>query len=81
LKGEGQDEHFVCSRARRAVRDAAERAGRTLSEWLAEAGSTDGIDATVTSPAGPGDRLYTSDPDDSRKLCGAGNNAAVIGCY
>ena len=51
-----------------AVRDAAERAGMSLSAWLAEA-------------AGPGDRLYTSDPDDLRKLCGAaGNNAAVIGC-
>jgi len=26
--------------------------------------------------------MYTSDPDDLRKLCGAaGNNAAVIGCY
>ena len=29
----------------------------------------------------PGDRLYTSNPGDLRKLCGAaGNNASVIGC-
>lgn len=38
-------------------------------------------DAAVALLAGPGERLYTSDPDDSRKLCGAaGNNTAVICC-
>jgi hypothetical protein len=48
---------------------------------LAAAGLTDAVDATVALLAGPGDRLYTSDPDDLRKLCGAaGNKASVLGC-
>jgi len=69
-----------------AVRDAAERAGMTPSQWLAEAARAklraDAIDASVALLAGPGDQMYTSDPDDLPKLCGAaGNNAAVIGCY
>ena len=53
-----------------------------MSSWLAEAADlTDAIGATVALLAGPGDRLYTSDPDDLRKLCGAaGNNASVISC-
>jgi DNA-binding transcriptional MocR family regulator len=52
-----------------------------LGELLATAGLTDAIDATVALLAGPGDRLYTSDPEDLRMLCGAaGNKAAVLGC-
>jgi hypothetical protein len=63
------------------VRSIHEVDGRKAGELLAAAGSADAIDATVALLAGPGDRLYTSDPDDLRKLCGAaGNNAAVIGC-
>jgi hypothetical protein len=63
------------------VRSIHEVDGRKAGELLAAAGSTDAIDATVALLAGPGDRVYTSDLDDLRKLCGAaGNNARVIGC-
>jgi hypothetical protein len=59
----------------RALRDIDVRPilasdGRKAGELLAAAGSTDAIDATVALLAGPGDRVYTSDPDDLRKLCG-----------
>ena len=63
------------------VRSIHEVDGRKAGELLAIAGLTDAIDASVALLAGPADRVYTSDPDDLRKLCGAaGNNAAVIGC-
>jgi predicted nucleic acid-binding protein len=58
-----------------------EQDGRQAGELLAAAGSSDAIDATVALLARPGDRLYTSDPGDLRKLCGAaGIKAVVIGC-
>jgi hypothetical protein len=73
-------------RWRRALRDIDVRPiyeadGRKAGELLAAAGLTDAVDATAALLAEPGDRLYTSDPEDLRTLCGAaGNKAAVLGC-
>ena len=55
--------------------------GRQGGELLAASGTSDAIDATVALLARSGDLLYTSDPGDLRKLCGAaGIRAVVIGC-
>jgi len=55
--------------------------GRQAGELLAASGTSDAIDATVALLARSGDLLYTSDPGDLRKLCGAaGIRAVVIGC-
>jgi len=63
------------------VPSLTEQDGRQAGELLAAAGSSDAIDATVALLARPGDLLYTSDPGDLRKLCGAaGIKAVVIGC-
>ena len=69
-----------------AMRDIDVRAitgedGRQAGELLAASGTSDAIDATVALLARSGDLLYTSDPGDLRKLCGAaGIRAVVIGC-
>jgi hypothetical protein len=63
------------------VRALTEVDGRQAGELLAASGTSDAIDATVALLARPGDLLYTSDPGDLRKLCGAsGIKAVVIGC-
>jgi predicted nucleic acid-binding protein len=63
------------------VQAVTEKDGRQAGELLAAAGTSDAIDATVALLARPGDLLYTSDPRDLRKLCGAaGIRAVVIGC-
>jgi hypothetical protein len=53
-----------------------------LDEYEAEHGAfTNEVDAIVALLARSGDLLYTSDPGDLRKLCGAaGIKAVVIGC-
>jgi hypothetical protein len=54
---------------------------RQAGELLAASGTSDAIDAAVALLARSGDLLYTSDPGDLRKLCGAaGIKAVVIGC-
>jgi hypothetical protein len=51
---------------------ADHRGGRTsVGELLAAAATIDAIDASVALLAKVDDRLYTSDPGDLRKLCGA----------
>jgi predicted nucleic acid-binding protein len=63
------------------VRAITEEDGRQAGELLAASGTSDAIDATVALLARSGDLLYTSDPGDLRKLCGAaGIKAVVIGC-
>jgi hypothetical protein len=63
------------------VRPIAEEDGRRAGELLAAAGTSDPIDASVALLAKAGDLLYTSDPGDLRKLCGAaGIKAVVIAC-
>lgn len=55
-----------------------------MSALVLDAGALIAIDrgdASVALLAEPGDRLYTSDPDDLRRLCGAaGCKAVVIDC-
>lgn len=63
------------------VRALTEEDGQQAGELLAASGTSDAIDATVALLARSGDLLYTSDPGDLRKLCGAaGIRALVIGC-
>jgi hypothetical protein len=63
------------------VRALTEEDGRQAGELLAASGTSDAIDAAVALLARSGDLLYTSDPGDLRKLCGAaGIKAVVIGC-
>jgi hypothetical protein len=63
------------------VRALTEEDGRQAGELLAASGTSDAIDATVALLARSGDLLYTSDPGDLRKLCGAaGIRVVVIGC-
>jgi hypothetical protein len=52
--------------------------GREAGILLAEAGTTDSIDATVVLLAAPGDRILTSDPEDLTRLATAARNHAVI---
>ena len=52
--------------------------GREAGVLLAEAGTTDPIDATVVLLAAPGDRILTSDPEDLTRLAAAARNRAVI---
>ncbi len=72
---------------------AAAEAGLPLAEWLAQAAEAkiradgqarileEAIGASVALPAGPGDRVLTSDPGGLRRLCdAAGNKAVVVGC-
>jgi hypothetical protein len=59
------------------TREGGYRAG----ELLGATGMKDVVDATVALLAKTADKLYTSDPGDLRKLCGAtGFKAIVIGC-
>jgi hypothetical protein len=52
-----------------------------LDAGLATAGLSDPIDASVALLAQPGDHIFTSDPDDLRRLCeAAGNRASVVRC-
>ncbi len=63
------------------VKPITEEDGRRAGELLAATGTSDPIDASVALLAMADDRLYTSDPSDLRKLCGAaGIKAVVIGC-
>jgi len=63
------------------VRPVSPEEGRQAGQLLAKTGLADAIDATVALLVDPGDHLYTSDPDDLRKLCeGAKNKAVVIDC-
>ena len=63
------------------VRTVTEENGRRAGELLAASGTSDEVDAIVALLARSGDLLYTSDPGDLRKLCGAaGIKAVVIGC-
>jgi hypothetical protein len=48
---------------------------------LGRAGIADPVDATVALLAGPGDRIFTSDPGDLAKLVdAAGCRAVVVAC-
>lgn len=63
------------------VQSITEQDGRRAGELLAATGTSDPIDASVAQLAQSADQLYTSDPGDLRKLCGAaGIEAVVIGC-
>lgn len=62
----------------RAVRPSD---GREAGALLADAGTTDPIDATVVLLAAPGDRILTSDPGDLTRLAAvAGNRAVIVPC-
>lgn len=52
--------------------------GREAGALLGRAGTADPIDATVVLMAGPGDRIFTSDPDDLTKLVEAAQSRAVV---
>jgi hypothetical protein len=52
--------------------------GRVAGELLADAGTTDAIDATVVLLAGPGDRILSSGSGDMIRLAEAARNRAVI---
>ena len=55
--------------------------GREAGVLLGRAGTADPVDATVALLAGPGDRIFTSDPDDLTKLVdAAGCRAVVVAC-
>ena len=63
------------------VQSITEQDGRRAGELLAATGTSDPIDASVAQLAQSADQLYTSDPGDLRRLCGAaGIKAVVIGC-
>jgi predicted nucleic acid-binding protein len=63
------------------VRPMTEDDGRRAGELLGATETSDPIDASVALLATRGDQLYTSDPGDLRKLCGAaGIKAVVIDC-
>ena len=74
------------ARLARALRDItvesiAGEDGMRAGELLGRARLRDAIDASVALPAGPGDRVLTSDPGDLRRLCdAAGNKAVVVDC-
>ena len=52
--------------------------GREAGALLGRPGTADPIDATVVLMAGPGDRIFTSDPDDLTKLVEAAQSRAVV---
>ena len=55
--------------------------GREAGVLLGRAGTADPVGATVALLAGPGDRIFTSDPDDLTKLVdAAGCRAVVVAC-
>jgi predicted nucleic acid-binding protein len=55
--------------------------GYQAGELLGATRTRDVVDATVALLAKSGDRVYTSDPGDLRKLCAAtGFKSVVIGC-
>jgi glycine/D-amino acid oxidase-like deaminating enzyme len=55
--------------------------GREAGVLLGRAGTADPVNATVALLAGPGDRIFTSDPDDLTKLVdAAGCRAVVVAC-
>ena len=60
------------------VRSVSHSEGREAGALLAEAGTTDPIDAIVVLLAAPGDRILTSDPEDLTRLATAARNHAVI---
>ncbi len=60
------------------VRSVSHSEGREAGALLAEAGTTDPIDATVVLLAAPGDRILTSDPKDLTRLATAARNHPVI---
>ena len=60
------------------LRSVSHIEGREAGVLLAEAGTTDPIDATVVLLAAPGDRILTSDPEDLTRLATAARNHAVI---
>ena len=60
------------------VRSVSHSEGREAGALLAEAGTTDPIDATVALLAAPGDRILTSDSEDLTRLATAARNHAVI---
>jgi hypothetical protein len=60
------------------LRSVSHIEGREAGVLLAEAGTTDPIDATVVLLAAPGDRILTSNPEDLTRLATAARNHAVI---
>jgi len=63
------------------VKSITEEDGRRAGELLAATETREPIDASVAQLAQAADQLYTSDPGDLRKLCGAARiKAVVIGC-
>jgi uncharacterized protein with ATP-grasp and redox domains len=63
------------------VEPITEEDGYKAGKLLGATRTKDVVDATVALLAGAGDRVYTSDLGDLRKLCEAtGFKAVVIGC-
>ncbi|HWH12368.1 MAG TPA: hypothetical protein VG165_14665 [Solirubrobacteraceae bacterium] len=63
------------------IRAVDEAVGRAAGVLLAQAGTSDPIDATVVLLAEPGDRILTGDPDDLTGLAVAAKRQVVIlGC-
>lgn len=75
-----RDRQVNLARVLRAVdvRSVSHGDGRQAGVLLAEAGTTDPIDATVVLLAVPGDRILTSDSEDLTRLAAAARNRAVI---
>ena len=63
------------------VRSVSPADGRRAGALLADAGTADAIDATVSLLAAPGDRIIISDPGDLARLTEAARTGAIIvGC-
>jgi hypothetical protein len=63
------------------VQPIGDQDGHEAGVLLGRAGTADPVDATVVLLAGPGDRIFTSDPADVAKLVeAAGSRVAVVAC-
>ncbi len=63
------------------IQPISDQDGREAGVLLGRAGTADPVDAAVVLLAGPGDRIFTSDPADLTKLVeAAGSRAAVVTC-
>jgi hypothetical protein len=60
------------------VRAISHENGQQAGVLLGLTGTADPVDATVVLLARPGDRIFTSDPNDLTRLASAAGNAAVI---
>jgi hypothetical protein len=63
------------------VRPVDEQMARDAGVLLAKARTDDPIDATVVLVARSGDRIITSDPDDTGRLASrSGKRVAIVSC-